>query len=161
MIIRKTTYRDVEAVAEIYENAKKFMRENGNHNQWNLGYPNRETVIEDIEEDVGYVCEDDGEVVATFMFKIGDDETYETIYEGAWKNDAPYAVVHRIAVKKHGAGIVDFCLAECFKKYPNLKMDTHRDNIPMQKVLLRAGFEYCGITHLLNGDERLAYQKVK
>ena len=159
MIIRKTTYADVDAVAEIYENAKIFMRKNGNHDQWNLGYPNRDTVLEDIEAGVGYVCEDEGEVVATFMFNIGDDKTYKIMYEGAWKNDRPYAVIHRVAVKKHGCGIIDFCFEECFKKYPNLKIDTHRDNIPMQRVLERNGFVYCGIIHIETGDERLAYQK--
>ena len=159
MIIRKTTYADVDAVAEIYENAKVFMRKNGNNDQWNLGYPDRNTVIEDIEAGVGYVCEEDGEILATFMFKIGEDKTYKIMYEGEWKNDAPYAAVHRVAVKRHGGGIVDFCLEECFKMYPNLKMDTHRDNIPMQRVLLRNGFTYCGIIHIETGDERLAYQK--
>ena len=161
MIIRKTTYADVDAVAEIFEQAKAFMRANGNHNQWNLGYPNRDTVIKDIEEGVGYVCEENGEILATFMFKIGEDKTYKIMYEGEWKNDKPYAAVHTVAVKKHGAGIVDFCLNECFKMYPNLKMDTHRDNIPMQKVLERCGFEYCVIIHIETGDERLAYQRTK
>ena len=161
MIIRKTTYADVDAIVEIYENAKIFMRENGNYDQWNLGYPDKSTVLEDIESGVGYVCEEDGEILATFMFKIGEDKTYKIMYEGEWKNDAPYAAVHRVAVKRHGGGIVDFCLNECFKMFPNLKMDTHRDNIPMQRVLLRNGFVYCGIIHIETGDERMAYQKDK
>ena len=55
---------------------------------------------------------------------------------------------------------VDFCFNECFKMFPSLKIDTHKDNIPMQKVLLRNGFKFCGIIHLENGDERLAYQKI-
>ena len=108
MLIRKTTQADVDAVAAIFEDGKRFMRENGNMDQWNLGYPNRDTVIEDIENGVGYVCEENGEILATFMFKIGNDKTYEIMYEGSWKNDEPYAAVHRVAVKKHGAGIVDF-----------------------------------------------------
>ena len=81
--------------------------------------------------------------------------------DGEWKNSAPYGAIHRIAVKYHGRGIVDFCFRECFLRFPNLKIDTHRDNIPMQKCLKRAGFEYCGIIYLANGDERLAYQKTK
>ena len=47
-----------------------------------------------------------------------------------------------------GKGIIDFCFSECFKIHSNLKIDTHRDNIPMQKVLLRNGFEYCGISFI-------------
>jgi hypothetical protein len=30
----------------------------------------------------------------------------------------------------------------------------------MQGALAKAGFHYCGIIHLLDGDERLAYQKI-
>ena len=37
----------------------------------------------------------------------------------------------------------------------------HRDNHIMQHLLAKHGFSQCGIIHLLNGDERLAYQKVK
>ena len=57
--------------------------------------------------------------------------------------------------------IIDFCFNKCFEMFQNLRIDTHRDNIPMQKVLKRNGFEYCGIIYLENGDERLAYQKIK
>ena len=58
-------------------------------------------------------------------------------------------------------GIIDFCFNECFRLQGNLRIDTHRDNIPMQKCLIRNGFEYCGVIYLANGDERLAYQKTK
>jgi hypothetical protein len=115
-----------------------------------------------MEKGASYVCCDGDEVVATFYFEMNaDDPTYRKIYDGEWKNDEPYAVIHRIAVKYQGRGIVGFCYDECFKLFPNLKIDTHKDNIPMQKSLINAGFEYCGIIHLANGDERLAYQKTK
>lgn len=42
----------------------------------------------------------------------------------------------------------------------NIRIDTHWDNKPMQGALAKAGFHYCGIIHLLDGDERLAYQKI-
>ena len=160
MIIRKTTPADISAIGEIYSAAKEFMRNAGNANQWNGDYPNEESARSDIKDGIGYVCEDEGEVVAVFAFAKGIEPTYNSIYEGKWLNSEPYAYIHRIAVKKHGMGIVDFCFSECFKMYPNLKIDTHRDNIPMQKVLLRNGFQHCGIIYLENGDERLAYQKI-
>ena len=61
----------------------------------------------------------------------------------------------------HGRGIVDFCFNECFKISGNIKIDTHENNIPMKKCLLRNGFEYCGIIYLANGESRIAYQKTK
>ncbi len=161
MTIRPATFADVDAAAEIYDSAREFMKDNGNPTQWGAAYPAREDIIEGIKSGVSYVCCDEGEVVATFHFEMNArDAVYENI-EGEWKNDAPYAVIHRIAVKHHGRGIVNFCFAECFRRFPNLKIDTHRDNIPMQKCLLRAGFEYCGIVYLSDGSERMAYQKVK
>lgn len=161
MHIRKTTLADVEAATKIYDDARAYMRASGNMDQWNKGYPNDDTVREDIERGIGYVCEDEGRVVAVFAFDVGREPTYDRIYDGEWKRDGEYAYIHRIAVGEHGRGIVDFCFAYCFARYPNLRIDTHRDNIPMQKVLARAGFEYCGIIYLADGDERLAYQKVE
>lgn len=162
MFIRKATPIDIAAADEIYTQARKFMKESGNPSQWNGSHPNGDDVMIGIEKGVSYVCEDNGEIVATFYFEMNaDDPTYHKIYDGEWKSHKPYAVIHRIAVKYHGRGIIDFCFNECFKLFPNIRIDTHRDNIPMQKCLSRHGFEYCGIIHLLSGDERLAYQKIK
>ena len=161
MKIRKSNVADIPEIEVIYQNAKGFMRENGNATQWNGDYPNGKSAKEDIERGIGYVCEDGGEVVAVFAFCVGNEPTYENIYDGAWLDSLKYAYIHRIAVKHHGRGIVDFCFAECFKLYPNLKIDTHEDNIPMQKVLARNGFMRCGTIYLEDGAKRLAYQKNK
>ncbi len=96
-----------------------------------------------------------------FFYKFGDDPTYKTVYEGKWLNAEPYGVIHRIAVKSHRRGVASFCFSWCVSKGKNIKIDTHRDNIPMQKSLAKNGFSYCGIIHLENGDERLAYQICK
>ena len=160
MHIRKTVATDIFRIAEIYENAKRFMRENGNPNQWNSGTPNVQTAKEDMERGVGYVVEENNQIIATFMFSLEGEPTYAKIYDGAWLNDAPYGVIHRIAVAEQGKGIIGFCIEECFSKCKNLRIDTHRDNLPMQRALQKRGFQYCGIIYLENGDERLAYQKV-
>ena len=161
MYIRKTIEADLCRIGEIYENAKCFMRENGNPNQWNSTTPNAETARADMEKGVGYVVEEDGKIVAVFMFSLDIEPTYAKIYDGKWLNDAPYGVIHRIAVAEQGKGIIGFCIDECFARCKNLRIDTHRDNLPMQRALQKRGFQYCGIIHLENGDERLAYQKVE
>ncbi len=165
MIIRLAKMSDVIAANEIYENARKFMTENGNPTQWSGEYPNAFDIKEGIKHGTSYVCEDNGEIVATFHFDPNaDDPTYRKIYEGEWLNDEPYSVIHRIAVKYHGRGIIDFCFNECFKITPNIKIDTHEDNIPMRKCLLRNGFKYCGIIYvewLGPEGKRIAFQKVK
>lgn len=160
MLIRKTTTADIDAASAIYDSARAFMRAGGNLHQWSDKYPNTQSILADIEAGGSYVCEDEGEIVGVFYFNITNDPTYDKIYEGEWKDDGDYAVIHRIAVKYHGRGIADFIYSYCFEMHPNLRIDTHRDNAPMRRSLSKNGFEYCGIIYLLSGDERLAFQKV-
>ena len=161
MIIRKSTVNDAKEIGLIYAMARQFMRDNGNPDQWKDSYPDESTAFSDAKLGIGYVCEDAGEIVAVFAFAVDNEPTYDDIYDGNWLNDDKYAYIHRVAVKRHGGGIIDFCFAECFKMHPNLKIDTHKDNIPMQKVLMRNGFKHCGRIFLENGDERLAFQKAE
>ena len=160
MEIRKATLSDLPRLLEIFEKARTFMRANGNMEQWTGGYPSVEVLTADIESGFSHVCVDEGEIVATFFFAPGPDPTYAVIYEGAWTNDEPYHVVHRIAADGKRKGIASFCLQWCAAQDAHLRIDTHRDNFPMQKAVEKNGFAYRGIIHLLNGDERLAYERV-
>jgi len=162
MYIRKTTFDDLDKVIEIYAFAQKFMRESGNDDQWGDVHPPRKLIEEDIRDGVSYVCVNGDEILAVFMISTLPDPTY-TIIEGAWLNDAPYCVVHRIARAENGKGAGAFCLNWCFEKYKNVRIDTHRDNAPMLKLLKNLGYQYCGIIWVeIMGekDERLAFQKV-
>ena len=146
----------------IFEQGKRIMRESGNLKQWTDGYPTREIVEKDVADGNSYVCVDEAEtIVGTFAFIYGKDPTYARIYEGRWVDDEkPYATIHRLASTADSHGVAAACLEWCAGQIPNLRADTHRDNHILQHILLKHGFTYCGIIYLLNGDERLAYQKV-
>lgn len=161
MKIRKAEIKDLEKIEEIYKSAREFMRKSGNLHQWTAGYPKREVILSDMEKSELYVCEDESGIAAVFCLLGGEEPTYNKIYNGSWLNGNEYRAVHRIAVSEtcHGKGVAAFCMQYAFDICHNVKIDTHRDNIPMQKMLLKNGFKYCGIIYLLNGDERLAYQK--
>ena len=159
MYVRKTRKEDLSQIAEIYKNAKKFMKENGNPTQWRGDYPNEFDAEQDIEKGIGYVCVDGEDVVGVFAFIEGVDPTYVHIYDGAWLDDKRYAAVHRIATLTQGKGVAKVCFDYCFQKCQNLKIDTHEDNLPMQKALIKNGFQYCGVIYLPNGEKRIAYQK--
>lgn len=161
MEIRKTTMEELDQVMAIYAHARKFMAEHGNATQWGTTKPARELIEADILRGDSYVCVEQGQIAAVFYYKAEVDPTYITIYNGAWKNDRPYGVVHRIASAGTVKGAGSFCLNWAFAQCGNLKIDTHENNIVMQNLLKKNGFEYCGIIHLLNGDERWAYQKVR
>ena len=161
MEVRRSRIDDVNDIMDIYDRAREFMRENGNPNQWGTGYPTRELVKQDIVRGNSYVCVHKKELVGTFYFANEKDSTYSEIYDGKWLNDREYGVVHRIATSGTVKGFASFCFDWCFTQCDNLKIDTHKDNIVMQKVLAKNGFSYCGKIYLANGSERIAYQKTK
>lgn len=161
MNIRHAKLCELPLLLDIYDNARLYMRENGNLTQWNNGYPNEDVLSDDISKERLYVCEENAEILGVFCYFEGTDPTYTKIYDGEWIDPQHVGVMHRVAVAVHRKGVASFCYDYCFKKSKNIRIDTHRDNIPMQKSLIKNGFKYCGIIHLLNGDERLAYQKIK
>ncbi len=149
----------LEEILEVYESARAYMRENGNLHQWAGGYPSRALLEEDIDRGQLYLCTENGEIYGVFCYFEGEDPTYREIYEGAWLNDRPYGVIHRIAVARHCRGVASFCFSHCLARCQNLKIDTHADNLPMQNALAKNGFSRCGIIYLENGDPRIAYQR--
>lgn len=159
MIIRQATFDDFPQISSIYSNARIFMREHGNSDQWGQSYPPASLTQSDIENASLYVaCENDC-ILCVFYFAVENDPTYAHIENGNWQNDFPYGVVHRIASSHKVKGVARFCLNWAFEQCGNLKIDTHRNNIPMQNLLKSLNFKYCGVIHLENGDERIAFQK--
>lgn len=160
MNIRNADLLEAQEIKQIYENAKLFMRASGNMHQWNGSYPEIELIERDIKNGNCYVCVENGEILGVFCLFEGPDTTYNEIFGGSWKTNGEYYVIHRIAVSKHGLGVADACYAYGLAKNGVLRIDTHRDNLPMQRSLAKNGFEYCGIIYLESGDERLAFEKV-
>ena len=117
------------------------------------------TKKKDIENEKCYVNKEDDKIRAVFYFAVEEDPTYGYI-EGKWLNDAPYGVIHRIAVGESGKGTAAECFQFAFKQCDNLRIDTHEKNIPMQRCLAKYGFQRCGMIYLEDGDPRIAYQKV-
>ena len=150
---------EIDKIMEIYDIARKFMRANGNMNQWVNGYPSKDLILNDIKRDRLYGVYEKEELIGVFMMLVGNDPTYEKIYDGSWLNNEKYVVIHRIATTLHGIGFAKLCYDFALSKCNNLRIDTHSDNLVMQKSLTKNGFKYCGIIYLENGDPRLAYQK--
>lgn len=161
MEIRKTRIEDLDEVMQIYASARAFMAKTGNPTQWGDGYPREELIRNDIKAGISYVAVFDGKIETVFVYFEGDDPTYHLIENGSWKNDAPYGVIHRIASKGTVKGAGSQCLQWGFGQCKNLRMDTHEDNIVMQHVLEKNGFERCGRIYTEEGSPRIAYQKVK
>ena len=158
-MIRAATAEDFPALRRVFDSARAYMIAQGNPNQWEEGYPPEETLREDLRRGGLYVLADAGGVYGTFAFLTGDDPTYATI-NGAWLSDRPYATLHRVASDGSHRGVFAEVMAFATAMQPHLRIDTHAQNLPMQRQIARAGFRYCGIIHCRNGSERLAFERV-
>ena len=100
MTIRRSTPEDFAQIMKIYEHARRFMAEHGNPNQWGpTNWPPADLIRSDIADGSSYVCVHEDRIVGTFFFCKGRDiePAYRSIEGGAWLDDGPYAVIHRLA----------------------------------------------------------------
>lgn len=149
---------DLPVMLELYADARQFMKEQGNGGQWGDTYPPEDLIREDIRTGISYVCTQDGEILGCFVWFTGDEPDYREIRDGNWPDDRPYAVVHRITTRRGTRGVARFCLDWVYEQHSPVRMDTHHDNIPMQNLLRKCGFEYCGIIHIRDdGSARDAF----
>ena len=165
MNLRLSNEKDLIEIMNIIDEGKKFLK-NNKVDQWQNGYPNKEVILNDINKNESYVIENNGEVVGTTALSFAGEKNYDKIYEGKWISNGPYAVIHRIAVSKVkglkniGTEILkkseELCISNGIN---NIKIDTHEDNIPMQKLLLKNNYKYCGVIYLEDGSKRIAFEK--
>ena len=161
MTIRNANTHDLNAIMTVLDAAREIMRSDGNTGQWVNGYPDESVILKDIKYNNGYVVEDEKGIIAYFAFIPSPEPTYAKIYDGTWLEDTlPYHVVHRIGSLPDAHGIFASVMDWCFAHDPNIRIDTHRDNAIMRHCIEKYGFRYCGIIYLLDGAERLAYQKI-
>lgn len=157
---------DINQILAIIKDAQNFL-EAFNIDQWQNNYPNKEVITVDINNEESYVVEIEGEIVATLAIIFRSEATYNNIYQGSWLSDQNYVTIHRIAIdnKYKGKGISTLIIEEAEKlalkkDIWSIRVDTHTDNIMMQKYLLNNNFVYCGIIYLNDNSERLAYEKI-
>jgi len=158
--IRLAQEKDIDNIMPLYTYARKFMAANGNPSQWRGNYPAAEDVLKDITHNNYYVCTPDDQpdkIIGGFAFIIGREPNYTVIENGTWHSDQPYGTIHRIASNGQSKGIARACFDFCHSKINHLRIDTHADNLPMQKAIGSYGFRYCGIIHVADGTPRNAY----
>lgn len=165
MEFRKTIKKDVNNVMKIIKQAQDYFKSQG-VDQWQNGYPNEETIENDIKNDESYVLEKDGEIVATTMLTFNGEPTYASI-QGKWLSNDKYATIHRVAVDNTHKGkglssqIIKYVEKNCLDKgIHSIKVDTHEDNTSMQRLLEKNDFKYCGVIYLEDDSKRIAFEKL-
>lgn len=161
IMVRLARLEEFDDIWEIYLEARQFMRDTGNPNQWGDFSPTTQMLKNDIELQRLYVVEREGRLCGSFMFAIGPDPWYAVIDNGAWKNDTPYGVLHRVAAKTKEKGVFRECMDFALSKIRHLRIDTHEENKVMQHVLNKNGFVFCGTVYMDNGEPRIAFEYVE
>lgn len=169
MEILKAEIENLPEIMEIINHAQSFMREQGT-DQWQNGYPNQAVLSADIADGNCFISIENGIVLGVVVLLFEPEECYENITGGEWlTNGEPYGVFHRLAVRdvarNQGVAshLIEKCRQLCLERgVKSLRADTHRGNFPMQKFLLKSGFQYCGLVDLGRpgqGDTiRMAYE---
>jgi len=165
MEFRKAVESDVNNIINIIQQAQAYFKEHG-INQWQDNYPSVETISNDIANKNGYVLLKDNNIVATAAVFFDKEKTYDSIYDGEWISNNEYVVIHRIAVDNNykGLGVSSQIIKNveqlCLNKGINsIKIDTHEENISMQKLLKKNKFQFCGIIYLEDKSKRIAFEK--
>ena len=162
MKLRLANLNEAEICYQCIEDARAYHKSLG-FEQWHPDYPTKQTILDDIAQNIGYVFVKDNEIIGYCCIIIGDEPAYAKI-DGAWKSEKPYAVVHRMAFSSRARGgglsrnafqlVKDFCRLNCIDA---IRLDTQEENKVMQHILSREGFEYCGLIQF-DGGPKLAYE---
>ena len=147
MKIRAAGLSDLPAIMEIINEARRNLKEQG-INQWQRSYPNAGVIERDIVAGNCYVAEEEGQVAASFAVSFDGDADYDKIYNGSWRRGLASAAL-RHAEKLSLARNIDY-----------LKIDTHRDNLPMRRVLGKNNFTLCGLIDIADGSSRIVFDKI-
>lgn len=164
--MRQATLEDQTEIWHIIEEAKDMMRCSG-RSQWHAGYPLPSHIENDIRSGHAYVLCLKGKPVFYGVIALNGEPEYARLSSGHWLTDGDYIVLHRMAVAEscRGTGLASLFLrqVEMMCRTMNVKsirIDTQYDNEPMIRLLMKEGFEPCGIvTYPVNG-ERNVYEKI-
>lgn len=164
MMLRKAVYSELPAIWEILQQAIQQRKQDGSQ-QWQNGYPNEQTVRDDIANGYAYVLVDNSTIIAYAAIIVGVEPAYNELI-GKWLTNNEYVVVHRLATanecKQKGIATHLLCEVEriCVEqKVYSIKVDTNFDNVPMIKMLDKLNYTYCGEVYY-NGAPRRAYEKI-
>lgn len=166
--IKRATNEDLSAIMSIVKQAQAFMK-TLNIDQWQNGYPNEEHFLEDIRQGQCHLFFGDDSLFGMMTLFFETEPCYKQISAPGWRSDGAYSVIHRMAVAANcrGMGVagkmIDFAQEQTVAQGVfSLRTDTHRGNVPMQRLLMKNGFTYCGEVDYMDigGDTiRLAYEK--
>ena len=167
-VYKKATLDQIDEIMIAVEDSRELLKEQGN-GQWQDGYPNRDSFVEDIKNGRLFAIFDDNdpEILVGVCAITYSEEDYNHLYEGKWLTDLPYVVMHRVALKKeyrnkgYGKRLFEIFIDVAQKEgFHSLRIDTHEFNSIMRHIIEKFGFVYCGKAILTPNKDRVVYEKI-
>lgn len=169
--IRHAQIADLDQIMTIIHQAQAMLKEDGSP-QWQNGYPDEETLRNDIMAQQCFVLMVGKKIAGTATLIVADDPNYREIFNGEWKiNDEPYATIHRIAISKDFGGqhlgklFVSNLISHAYQNgVHNFRIDTHKLNQRMQHLAESSGYIHRGKIYVSEpaddheDNARLAYE---
>ena len=170
IVFRRAVEADMPEIMRVVREAQAFMRGLG-IDQWQDGYPEPRTLLEDIGIGQLYVFAEGDAVRAVAALSLIEEPVYGSI-EGAWRTggNEKYLTIHRMATDdaSRGRGLAARMLEQAERianenGCASVRVDTHPGNAAMRRFLEKHGFEYCGVVYyyVKKGlPDRVAYEKL-
>ncbi|MBP0613084.1 GNAT family N-acetyltransferase [Chryseobacterium sp. cx-311] len=162
--LRKANQDDAPKIWDILSGAVQLRKEQGSA-QWQDGYPNPQTIQNDIALEQGYVYDSGNELIGYVAIILNTEPDYDDI-EGQWQSDGDFYVIHRLAISGNygGKGLATDLLKEIEayavkSKIFSIRADTNYDNAAMLKIFKNLNYVYCGEVNF-RGSARKAFEKL-
>lgn len=145
--MRHANINDIKKIEQIIEIARLSLAKDG-VDQWQKSNPNLDLIKKQIQKNMAYVYEKDGQVVGYAFISPEDEPDYEKLLDRFSRNT--FFVIHTFMVDSsiEGAGsaffreIIDFAEDRGIE---SIRIDTHNDNFRMKGLLEKFDFKYLGV----------------
>ena len=167
---RPANEADMGDILRIVGDARASLKKHG-VDQWQGPYPDERAFLFDMERGECFVVCHGEEVAGFFTLSTREEKCYGEITDGKWTADMPYCVLHRAAVAAgyRGGELAEYMM-KCVEKQAEtyglrcIRVDTHRKNKVMQRLLRGSGYRYRGNVQVLvepgHDSARQAFEKL-
>lgn len=160
---RKATMADVDAVTELLVQTQDDFRAR-NINMWQKGYPTRDNIVADVNQNEAYIAEVDGAFGGYMYIQYGPEEFQSTL-RGTWRDDN-CTVMHRLLTAPTfrriglGTAMMKFWEQKTVESgRTSMRTETDETNLPMRALMKHCGFIEPGLLTFDNSD-KVAFEKL-
>ena len=161
---------DMGDILRIVGDARASLKKHG-VDQWQGPYPDEKAFLFDMDRGECFLLLHGEEIAGFFTLSTREEKCYEEITDGKWTADLPYCVLHRAAVAAgyRGSGMAEHmmkCVEEQARRFGrrSIRVDTHRKNKAMQRLLRESGYRYRGNVRVVvepgHDTARQAFEKL-